>query len=92
MRFVKPLDLDLIRDLAKSHAALVTLEENSVIGGAGSEVARALEGMGIAMPLLRLGLPDLFIEQGEQAQVLGELGLNASAIVERIKIFESAIT
>jgi 1-deoxy-D-xylulose-5-phosphate synthase len=92
MRFVKPLDLDLIRDLAKSHAALVTLEENSVIGGAGSEVARALEGMGIAMPLLRLGLPDLFIEQGEQAQVLGELGLNASAIIERIKIFESAIT
>ena len=92
MRFVKPLDLALIRELAQTHDRLVTVEENAVIGGAGSEVARALEGMGFAKPLLRLGLPDLFIEQGEQGQMLAELGLNASALTERIRQFQSTIT
>jgi len=92
MRFVKPLDLDLIRQLADAHDALVTVEENAIIGGAGSEVGRALEAMGIAKPLLRLGLPDNFIEQGEQGQLLAELGLNAPAIAERIKIFIGPIT
>ncbi len=92
MRFVKPLDLALIRTLAKTHGMLVTIEENAVIGGAGSEVARALEGMGLSKPLLRLGLPDQFIEHGEQGQLLAELGLNAAALVERIKTFESTIT
>jgi 1-deoxy-D-xylulose-5-phosphate synthase len=92
MRFVKPLDLALIGELARSHDALVTLEENAVIGGAGSEVARALEAMGIFKPLLRLGLPDQFIEQGEQGQMLAELGLNATAIAKRIKKIEGSIT
>ncbi|MDP1527409.1 MAG: 1-deoxy-D-xylulose-5-phosphate synthase [Rhodocyclaceae bacterium] len=92
MRFVKPLDLALIRELAQTHDMLVTIEENAVIGGAGSEVARALEGMGLSKPLLRLGLPDQFIEHGEQGQLLAELGLNAAGIVERIKTFESTIT
>ncbi len=92
MRFVKPLDLALIRELAQTHDMLVTIEENAVIGGAGSEVARALEGMGLGKPLLRLGLPDQFIEHGEQGQLLAELGLNAAGIVERIKTFESTIT
>jgi 1-deoxy-D-xylulose-5-phosphate synthase len=87
MRFVKPLDIDLIRRLADTHTLLVTLEENAMIGGAGSEVARTLENLGIAKPLLRLGLPDAFIEHGEQGQMLAELGLNASAIAERISNF-----
>lgn len=92
MRFVKPLDLELIRRLAQTHAVLVTLEENAVIGGAGAEVARALESLGIVKPLLRLGLPDTFIEHGEQGQMLAELGLDASAIVSRINLFQSSIT
>ncbi len=92
MRFVKPLDVDLIRTLANTHDKLVTLEENAVIGGAGSEVARTLESLGIAKPLLRLGLPDSFIEHGEQAQMLTELGLNAPALIERIKKFHSINT
>ncbi|GAB1392435.1 1-deoxy-D-xylulose-5-phosphate synthase [Rhodocyclaceae bacterium] len=92
MRFVKPLDLPLIRKLAQTHDLLVTIEENAVIGGAGSEVARALESMGLNKPLLRLGLPDQFIEHGEQGQLLAELGLNAAALVDRIKTFESTIT
>ncbi|MHB1359284.1 MAG: 1-deoxy-D-xylulose-5-phosphate synthase [Rhodocyclaceae bacterium] len=92
MRFVKPLDLALIRELAETHDLLVTVEENTLIGGAGSEVARALEGMGIVKPLLRLGLPDRFIEHGEQGEMLAELGLNSSALIERIKIFQQSIT
>jgi len=87
MRFVKPLDVDLIRQLADTHEVLVTVEENAIIGGAGSEVARALEAMGIVKPLLRLGLPDRFIEQGEQGQLLAAIGLNAAAIAERIELF-----
>jgi 1-deoxy-D-xylulose-5-phosphate synthase len=92
MRFVKPLDVDLIRRLADTHDALVTVEENAIIGGAGSEVARALEVAGCVKPVLRLGLPDSFVEHGEQGQLLAELGLNAPAIVERIKNFINPIT
>ncbi len=92
MRCVKPLDIDLIKQLANTHGFLVTLEENAIIGGAGSEVARALEALGIVKPLLRLGLPDSFIEQGEQGQMLAELGLSAAAIAERIKNFIDPIT
>ena len=87
MRFVKPLDIGLIRELAATHDRLVTLEENAVIGGAGSEVAHVLETTGIRRPFLRLGLPDAFIEHGEQGQMLTELGLDASALIERIKNF-----
>ncbi len=89
MRFVKPLDIELVRQLAATHDRLVTIAESTVIGGAGSEVARALETLGIGKPLLRLGLPDAFIEHGEQGQMLAELGLNASALVERIRNFNS---
>ncbi|MEW6513951.1 MAG: 1-deoxy-D-xylulose-5-phosphate synthase [Pseudomonadota bacterium] len=92
MRFIKPLDVDLIRALADTHEVLVSVEENAIIGGAGSEVARTLESLGITKPLLRLGLPDSFIEQGEQGQLLAEIGLSAPAIAERIKIFINSIT
>jgi 1-deoxy-D-xylulose-5-phosphate synthase len=87
MRFVKPLDAALVGELAQTHDLLVTLEENAVIGGAGSEVARLLETIGMAKPMLRLGLPDIFIEHGEQGQLLTELGLSAEAIVARINNF-----
>ena len=92
MRFVKPLDAELVLQLADTHDALVTVEENAVIGGAGAEVARVLENAGIARPLLRLGLPDQFIEHGEQGQMLAEAGLSAAAIIDRIRRFVTLIT
>ncbi|MDD5298531.1 MAG: 1-deoxy-D-xylulose-5-phosphate synthase [Rhodocyclaceae bacterium] len=80
MRFVKPLDRELLAKLAGEHELLVTLEENSIIGGAGSEVARALEEMKLTVPLTRLGLPDRFVDHGDTALLLSELGLDAAGI------------
>ncbi|MDP2811029.1 MAG: 1-deoxy-D-xylulose-5-phosphate synthase [Rhodocyclaceae bacterium] len=84
MRFVKPLDRALVAELAGTHTLLVSIEENAVIGGAGSEVARCLEELGLTTPLLRMGLPDHFIDHGDQAQMLAELGLDAKGIIDRI--------
>jgi 1-deoxy-D-xylulose-5-phosphate synthase len=90
MRFVKPLDHALVKELAYGHDLLVTLEENAVIGGAGAEVARSLEEQGLNTRLLRLGLPDRFTEHGDSAALLAQLGLDAAGISERVKqlIFE----
>ena len=84
MRFVKPLDHDLVRELAFSHDLLVTIEENVVIGGAGAEVARSLEEQGLNTRLLRLGLPDRFTEHGDSGLLLAQLGLDAKGIAERV--------
>ncbi|MDD5247649.1 MAG: 1-deoxy-D-xylulose-5-phosphate synthase [Rhodocyclaceae bacterium] len=89
MRFVKPLDHELVKELAAAHALLVSIEENSVVGGAGAEIARSLEVQGLKTPLLRLGLPDRFIDHGDQAQLLAELGLDANGIVASIRNFHS---
>jgi 1-deoxy-D-xylulose-5-phosphate synthase len=80
MRFVKPLDAALVQQLATEHDLLVSIEENALIGGAGAEVARALENAGIKTPLLRLGLPDNFVDHGDTALLLAELGLDAGGI------------
>ena len=80
MRFVKPIDAALVAQLAAEHELLVTIEENALIGGAGAEVARALENAGLGVPLQRLGLPDHFVDHGDTALLLGELGLDASGI------------
>ncbi len=85
MRFIKPLDRALLQTLAASHDLLVTIEENTLIGGAGSEVARALEESGLATRMLRLGLPDRFNEHGDSAALLAQLGLDAQGIVTRVK-------
>ncbi len=85
MRFVKPLDRDLVRELAFGHDLLVTIEENVVIGGAGSEVARALEEMGLNTRLLRLGLPDRFTEHGDSSSLLTQLGLDGNGIAEKVR-------
>src|SRR5205823_5883038 len=77
MRFVKPLDADLIRALARDHDALVTIEENVVAGGAGSGVAEFLAEEGLSMPMLHLGLPDYFIDHGDPAFLLSQVGLDA---------------
>ena len=84
MRFVKPLDEALVMELAVSHDLLVTLEENSVIGGAGAEVSRLVETLAQRPRMLRLGLPDRFIDHGDQAQLLASVGLDEAGILTRI--------
>jgi 1-deoxy-D-xylulose-5-phosphate synthase len=84
MRFVKPLDEELIRDLARSHATLVTLEENTVQGGAGSAVNEVLAAAGLPPARLNLGLPDRFIEHGERDELLAECGLDAASVKRAI--------
>ncbi len=85
MRFVKPLDVELIVEMAGNHSLLVSIEENAVIGGAGSEIERVLAERGLHVPVLRLGLPDRFIDHGEQGQLLAELGLDKDGIVRAIR-------
>ncbi len=85
MRFVKPLDRELLRQLAESHTRLVTVEENAVMGGAGSAVAEAFAEMGITIPLLHLGLPDRFVEHGDPAVLLARCGLDAAGIERGIR-------
>ena len=84
MRFIKPLDHALVRELAETHDLLVSIEENTLIGGAGSEVARSLEEQGLNTPLLRLGLPDEFIEHGDAPSLLAQHGLDSAGIVATI--------
>ena len=81
MRFVKPLDAELVLRMAREHELLVTVEENTVQGGAGSAVQECLQRNGIAIPLLQLGLPDKFIEQGEHVQMLADCGLDCAGLV-----------
>ncbi|MCC2954000.1 1-deoxy-D-xylulose-5-phosphate synthase [Massilia sp. IC2-477] len=85
MRFVKPLDVELVKRLAKEHDYLVTVEEGCVMGGAGSAVMEALAAAGIAKPVLNLGLPDKFIDQGDPAALLASVGLDAKGIAASIR-------
>ena len=84
MRFAKPLDAELVAELARTHDALVTVEEGCIQGGAGSAVAEALAAAGLATPLLMLGLPDVFIEHGDPAKLLAQCGLDAAGIEQAI--------
>ena len=85
MRFAKPLDEELIASLAATHELIVTAEENAVIGGVGAEVARLIDTLANRPRVLRLGLPDAFIDHGEQKQLLAEAGLDASGILAAIR-------
>jgi 1-deoxy-D-xylulose-5-phosphate synthase len=85
MRFVKPVDADLAAELAGTHELVVTIEENAILGGAGSAVAEALAARAIAAPLLQLGLPDRYVDHGDQAQLLASIGLDKSGIVAAIR-------
>ena len=80
MKFIKPLDAELAVELARGHEALVTVEEGSLMGGAGSAVAEALAAAGVTVPLLHLGLPDQFIEHGDPGKLLALCGLDAAGI------------
>jgi 1-deoxy-D-xylulose-5-phosphate synthase len=85
MRFVKPLDVELVKRLAATHDALVTAEEGAIMGGAGAAVAEALAAAGIVKPLLNLGLPDRFIDHGDAGQLLAMCGLDAKGIAASIR-------
>ena len=85
MRFVKPLDDDLIASLATNHELLVTVEENTVMGGAGSAVLESLSARGRTVPVLQLGLPDTFVDQGDPSQMLSECGLDREGILRSVR-------
>ena len=85
MRFIKPLDIKLIRDLGSSHKLLVTLEENTISGGAGSAVLEVISEYDLKCQSLRIGIPDKFVEQGGQEQLRKKYGLDAISIIKSIE-------
>ena len=84
MRFVKPLDEALLRDIATTHSAIVTIEENVVAGGAGSGCAEYLDSVGLDIPRLHIGVPDQFITHGSRNECLAAAGLDIASISARI--------
>ncbi|RBJ69644.1 1-deoxy-D-xylulose-5-phosphate synthase, partial [Pseudomonas sp. MWU12-2534b] len=80
MRFVKPLDEALVREIAGSHELLVTIEENAIMGGAGAAVSEFLARDNLLKPILHLGLPDAYVEHAKPAQMLAECGLDVAGI------------
>jgi len=87
MRFIKPIDEQLLLELAKSYEVLVTIEENVIAGGAGSAVNNFLQAQRILMPVLNIGLPDSFIEQGTREELLAICGLDAQSILAQVEAF-----
>ncbi len=85
MRWAKPLDTELLLQVAGTHDALVTIEDGAVMGGAGSAVGEALQAAGMVKPILHLGLPDVFIEHGDPARLMALQGLDAAGIAQSIK-------
>ncbi len=85
MRFVKPLDTELLAQVAQSHDALVSVEENVVMGGAGSACSEALADLRIERPMLHLGLPDRFVDHGDPAGLIAAEGLDAAGIERQIR-------
>ena len=85
MRFVKPLDEALVRELAAEHELLVTLEDNAVAGGAGSAVNECLAAAGLSTQILNLGLPDRFTGQGSREELLAEYGLDREGILAAVQ-------
>jgi 1-deoxy-D-xylulose-5-phosphate synthase len=85
MRFIKPVDRELIEQLARTHDALVTVEESAVMGGAGAACAEALTQLCIETPLLLLGLPDHFVDHGDVAKLHASIGLDAQGIEASIR-------
>jgi 1-deoxy-D-xylulose-5-phosphate synthase len=84
MRFIKPLDVDLLRDIASRHRGLISIEENAIAGGAGSAVAEALAEAGINLPLHLIGIPDRYIEHGSREDCLADAGLDRTGLAAQI--------
>ena len=87
MRFVKPLDEALIEEMADAHSVIVTVEENSIQGGAGSAVSEFLNARGIQKPVLQLGLPDAYIEHAKHQQMLAECGLDSDGMISAVRAY-----
>ena len=85
MRWAKPLDLEVLREVASTHDALVTVEEHAVMGGAGSAVLEALQSLNLVRPVLTLGVGDVFTGHGDPAKLLAELGLDAAGIEASVR-------
>jgi len=85
MRFVKPLDVEMVLQIARTHEAIVTIEEGSVMGGAGSAVGECLAANGLALPMLQLGLPDKVLEHGDPQTLLSMCGLDAAGIEQAVQ-------
>jgi len=85
MRFVKPLDVGLVKELARTHDAFVTVEDGCVMGGAGSAALEALQAEGLSLPVLQLGLPDEYVEHGEPGKLMAQCGLDAAGIERSIR-------
>lgn len=86
MRFIKPLDMDLVQKLTTNHNLLVTVEEGCIMGGAGAGVGEALAALNIVKPILHLGLPDRFIDHGDAKELLASCGLDAAGIINSIDL------
>jgi 1-deoxy-D-xylulose-5-phosphate synthase len=85
MRFVKPLDEDLIISVAARHRAIITIEENATLGGAGSAVAELLASEGLQVPMLQIGIPDRFIEHGSRETCLAAAGLDLAGLTASVE-------
>ena len=85
MRFIKPLDVELIQQLVSTHDLIVTVEENALMGGAGAAVLEAMQSLNLTNPSLCLGLPDRFIEHGVHETMLAECGLDSAGMTAKIK-------
>ncbi len=85
MRFIKPLDVDMLRRMALGHDALITVEEGTVLGGAGTACLEALQSLGLQIPLLSLGLPDAWLEHGDPTQIMAACGLDAAGLLRSIR-------
>ena len=90
MRFVKPIDRELIIELAREHSLLLSIEENTVIGGAGAEVARVLDELTHSVRFVRMGLPDRFIDHGDQTRLLAEVDLDKDGIIRTVRAQQNA--
>ena len=90
MRFVKPLDEQLLRELATKNKCLVTIEDNAIMGGAGSAVAEFLNQTNLPVPILHLGIPDEYIEHASREEQLAEINLSADGIVQQVREFTNA--
>jgi 1-deoxy-D-xylulose-5-phosphate synthase len=85
MRFIKPLDTSMIEDMAVQHELIITIEENTVLGGAGSAVAEYLNSIGNNTAIKHIGLPDIFLDHGQHKQMLSSCGLDAAGIIATVQ-------
>ncbi len=91
MRFVKPMDEEMVLEMAATHDVIVTVDENAVQGGAGSAVNERLAANGVKVSVLNLGLPDRFIEHGSRADMLKDAGLDTAGILRSVDEFLTKI-